>query len=161
MLSLEILSIGRLKQDAEQKLQQRYLDRLQKAGPSAGLKTISVHELPESKQTTTAKRKAEEATKLIKQISPNSQIIALDETGKLQTSKSFTSALARLRDEGTQTISFILGGPDGHDQTLISAAHQTLSLSKMTLPHGLARIILLEQLYRALTIWSGHPYHRD
>lgn len=161
MLSLEIISIGRLKQDAEQKLQQRYLERVQKVGPSVGLKTISVQELAESKQASTAKRKAEEAHKLIKQITPNSRIIALDETGKLQASKNFSNELARLRDEGTQTISFILGGPDGHDQTLLNAAHQTLSLSKMTLPHGLARIILLEQLYRALTIWSGHPYHRD
>ncbi len=161
MLSLEIISIGRLKQDAEQKLQQRYLERVQKAGPSAGLKNILVHELTESKQNTTPKRKAEEAAKLVKHISPNSRIIALDETGKLQTTKSFTADLARLRDEGTQTISFILGGPDGHDQTLLTTAHQTLSLSKMTLPHGLARIMLLEQLYRAITIWSGHPYHRD
>ncbi len=57
-------------------------------------------------------------------------------------------------------MAFLIGGPDGHAPDLVAAAHETLSLSAMTLPHGLARLILAEQIYRATTILAGHPYHR-
>lgn len=160
MLSIEIIAIGRLKPE-EAKLEARYLERLQKAGPSAGLKHIQVKECPESKQATASKRQQDETAKLVKNITPKSLIIALDETGQLQTSKNLATKLGKLKDEGQQTISFVLGGPDGHSQELKHTAHQSLSLSKLTLPHGLARILLLEQLYRTTTLWQGHPYHRD
>jgi 23S rRNA (pseudouridine1915-N3)-methyltransferase len=66
---------------------------------------------------------------------------------------------SRLRDEALD-VAFAIGGPDGHGDSLKAAAHFQLSLGRMTLPHGLARIVLTEQLYRAVTIMQGHPYHR-
>ena len=161
MLHIEILTVGRLKQDAEQTLQQRYLQRLQKAGPAQGIKTCIVKEINESKQNNAQKRCQEETTKLLSQASDQAHLIFLDERGRELTSTKFANTIKTFQLEGTQHISFIIGGPDGHDKQQLKKAQTTLSLSKLTLPHGLARIVLLEQLYRTLTIWAEHPYHRD
>lgn len=160
MLTIDIISVGKLKQNAEDKLQKRYLERLRKAGPAQGIKTFNLTELTESKQASTSRRKTEEAKKLLSKVPGAAYLIALDENGKSFTSANFAKRLLTQKDEGTQNICFVLGGPDGHDPDLLQKAQLSLSLSPMTLPHGLARIILLEQLYRSLTIWSGHPYHR-
>jgi len=85
--------------------------------------------------------------------------IALDERGRGLTSREFAAALAKWR-QGGRDIAFIVGGADGLAADIKSAADMLLSLSNMTLPHGLARVALAEQLYRAHTILSGHPYHR-
>ncbi|MEL7090050.1 MAG: 23S rRNA (pseudouridine(1915)-N(3))-methyltransferase RlmH, partial [Planctomycetota bacterium] len=76
-------------------------------------------------------------------------------------SPAFASLIQRQLDAGTSRLIFAIGGPDGHGPAIRTAAQRTLSLSKMTLPHGLARIVLSEQIYRAITILSGHPYHRS
>ena len=87
-------------------------------------------------------------------------IVALDEHGKTQSSEAFASQLARWRDDGRPAVSFVIGGADGHDPGLVAGADVTLSFSPLTWPHQLVRIMLAEQLYRATTILSGHPYHR-
>ncbi len=161
MLTLDIVTVGRLKQGAEEKLQERYLDRLQKAGPGQGIKTISIKEISESQQNTSLLRKQDEAEKLLKKTTDHAYLIALDEHGKELTSQRFAGHLKSQIEDGVQNICFLIGGPDGHDRALVKKAPLSLSLSQMTLPHGMARIILLEQLYRAFTIWSGHPYHRS
>ena len=160
MLHIEILTVGRLKQEAEQTLQQRYLQRLQQVGPAHGIKTCIVKQINESKQSSAAKRQQEETTKLLSQASDQAHLIFLDERGAERTSTKFAQTIKTIQQEGTQHISFIIGGPDGHDKQQIKQAHTTWSLSKLTLPHGLARVLLLEQLYRTLTIWADHPYHR-
>ncbi len=161
MLHIEILTVGRLKQDAEQTLQQRYLQRLQKAGPAQGIKTCIVKEINESKQSSAQKRQQEETSKLLSQANDQAHLIFLDERGSELTSTKFADKIKTIQNEGTQHISFIIGGPDGHDRQQLKKAQTTLSLSKLTLPHGLARVFLLEQLYRTLTIWADHPYHRE
>lgn len=87
------------------------------------------------------------------------RIVALDERGRTLTSEQFAAELERLRSEGDD-IAFLIGGADGLAPELKSTAAMLLSLSRMTLPHGMARVLLAEQLYRAHTISSGHPYHR-
>ena len=87
--------------------------------------------------------------------------IALDETGKQMTSLSFAAKLGRARDEGISDTAFVIGGPDGLDPAFLASASLTLSLGTMTWPHQMARIMAAEQIYRAMTILSGHPYHRD
>jgi 23S rRNA (pseudouridine1915-N3)-methyltransferase len=89
----------------------------------------------------------------------SARLVLLDERGQQATSEEFTAMIARLRDDALD-VAFALGGPDGHGDRLRKAAHLQLSLGRMTLPHGLARIVLAEQLYRAMTILQGHPYHR-
>jgi 23S rRNA (pseudouridine1915-N3)-methyltransferase len=84
----------------------------------------------------------------------------LDERGKALTSQAFASLLGKTRDDGTGTLAILIGGPDGLAPAIRQAAHVTLAFGAITLPHGLARIVLAEQLYRAATILAGHPYHR-
>ena len=88
-------------------------------------------------------------------------VIALDETGRMLTSPDFARLIAKLRDEGRKTTALLIGGADGLGRDVVDTAHLTLSFGAITLPHQLARIVLAEQLYRAATILSGHPYHRD
>ena len=161
MLAIDIVAIGRLKQEAEEKLQARYLDRIKKAGPALGLKSITMEELTEGKDSDTAIRQADEASRLLARAADNTHLVALDEKGRHFTSREFAALLQSKLDDGTPALTFALGGPDGHDATLLKSARTKLSLSKMTLPHGLARVTLLEQIYRAVTILTGHPYHRD
>lgn len=87
------------------------------------------------------------------------RVVALDEHGTALTSEQFAAAVDRWRSEGDD-VAFLIGGADGLAPELKSSAAMLLSLSRMTLPHGMARVMLAEQLYRAHTISSGHPYHR-
>ena len=89
-------------------------------------------------------------------------LVALDERGKTLTSREFADRIGAWRDGGTDDLAFVIGGPDGHGAELLGARPPcSLALGAMTWPHQLVRIMLAEQLYRAVTILSGHPYHRD
>jgi 23S rRNA (pseudouridine1915-N3)-methyltransferase len=88
-------------------------------------------------------------------------VVALDERGKTLGSEDFAQRLLRWRDDGKPALSFVIGGADGLDPAFVKAADLTLSFSPLTWPHQLVRIMLAEQLYRATTILSGHPYHRE
>jgi 23S rRNA (pseudouridine1915-N3)-methyltransferase len=87
-------------------------------------------------------------------------LICLDRSGTQLGSESFAQTLAKFRDGGAQGLAFFVGGADGLGLTASFEADFVLSLGPLTLPHGLARIVLAEQIYRAITILAGHPYHR-
>jgi 23S rRNA (pseudouridine1915-N3)-methyltransferase len=89
------------------------------------------------------------------------QLIACDERGAAMASRAFAARLAALRDDGVRHLAFAIGGADGLDRSVIGAAAQTLSFGPQTWPHALARAMLAEQVYRAVTILAGSPYHRD
>ena len=103
---------------------------------------------------------AKEAIKIAAAIPKGSRVIALDERGKDQTTQHLASPLANWRQEGVD-ITFLIGGADGLDASLKDQAHALWRLSSLTLPHAMARVLLVEQLYRAWTILQGHPYHRE
>ena len=86
-------------------------------------------------------------------------VVLLDSRGKQLTSEEFASFIESHQSRGTQMMLFAVGPADGFSETALQIANQLLSLGKMTLPHELARVVLLEQLYRAFTILKGHPYH--
>ena len=86
-------------------------------------------------------------------------LILFDSRGDLLTSEQFAQLLGRLRDDGAQRIVFAIGPADGWSEAAGARAHKNLSFGRMTLPHELARAVLAEQVYRALTILAGHPYH--
>ena len=101
--------------------------------------------------------KGEEAVLLAR--SAGSYRVVLDASGKLWTSQDFARFWQRSRDEGSRSISFCVGGADGFSQPFRREADLLLSLSPLTMPHELARVVLLEQIYRALTLRAGHAYH--
>lgn len=90
---------------------------------------------------------------------PAAQLILADSRGETLTSEEFASLLARLRDDGAQRILLAIGPADGWSALARTRAQRTLSFGRITLPHELARAVLAEQIYRALTILAGHPYH--
>lgn len=159
-MRLVIAAIGKLKDDGETVLVGRYRERIAAIGPSLGFQDIVIHETAESKKPNPGQRKEEEAQALLKGIEPAAALVALDERGSNLTSEAFSKTMTQLRDDGIASLRFVIGGPDGLDPDIQKKARLTLSLSPMTLPHGLARVVLLEQIYRALTIAAGHPYHR-
>ncbi len=159
-MRLTVLAVGRLKSGPEQELCKRYEKRLDATGRAVALGPLQTLELTESRSDATAQRKADEAERLLKSIDDQTVVIALDEHGKHMTSEQFAAWIGRQRDDGAQHMAFIVGGPDGHGETVLERATLKLSLSALTMPHGLARVHLFEQLYRAATILSGHPYHR-
>ncbi|MBL6957580.1 MAG: 23S rRNA (pseudouridine(1915)-N(3))-methyltransferase RlmH, partial [Rhodospirillales bacterium] len=87
--------------------------------------------------------------------------VVLDETGKNLGSRAFAEKLSRWRDDGRRDAAFLIGGADGHDGAVLKAADLVLSFGSLTWPHMLVRGMLAEQLFRAQSILSGHPYHRD
>jgi 23S rRNA (pseudouridine1915-N3)-methyltransferase len=157
-MKISILAVGRLKSGAEQTQFNRYYDLFNASARNLGITPLSIIEIGESRAATPELRKEDEAEELLAKLGRN-RLIVLDEGGKEVTSYEFTAMFSRLRDEALD-VAFAIGGPDGHGESLKSAAHFQLSLGRMTLPHGLVRIVLTEQLYRAVTIMQGHPYHR-
>jgi len=103
---------------------------------------------------------AKEAIKISAAIPKGARVIALDERGKDQTTQQLATQLANWRQEGID-IAFLIGGADGLDASLKENAQALWRLSSLTLPHAMARVLLVEQLYRAWTILQGHPYHRE
>ena len=159
-MRLTIAAIGRMKAGPERELAARYLDRLAKSGAPLGLDYAGLVEQPESRGGSVAERKRDEAVRLTAALPEKTGLVVLDETGKILSSEAFADDLARLRDEGLRDLALLIGGPDGIDPDLRGQARLVLSLGRMTWPHQIARILLAEQLYRATTILSGHPYHR-
>lgn len=160
-MKLTILCVGRLKDDAEAAIVARYFERLSQMGAQLGLGPATVIDLPESRARTAAERKQAEAGALRQRIPPGARIFVLDERGRTLTSVEFSEKLREIRDYGAKSLCIIIGGPDGLDPNFVREADQAISFGRMTLPHGLARAVLAEQLYRALTIIAGHPYHRE
>ena len=158
-MRLSIAAIGRMKAGPERELVARYLDRAIGGGKPLALTGFDVIELPESRASSSASRKADEA-KALRAALPEGIVVALDERGKSIGSEAFSALIARWRDDGRPAASFIIGGADGLDPTFVAAADMTLSFSPLTWPHQMVRIMLAEQLYRTTTILSGHPYHR-
>ena len=159
-MRIGLFAVGRLKAGPEKDLAARYLERLAKAGPAIGLEFSRVVEVAESRAANAATRKREEAGMLEKALPEGAVLILLDERGKALDSEAFATMISQYRDNGKRDLMVAVGGADGLDPALYDRADATLCLGKMTWPHQLVRILIAEQLYRAVTILSGHPYHR-
>ena len=122
------------------------------------LETIAIAD--RRKAATPARAKAAEADKLLAKLKPAEQVILLDETGRQFTSRELSKRVGDWQAAGAD-VAFIIGGPDGVSDEVFRRANMTWSLSLLTLPHGLARVLFAEQLYRAWSLTTGHPYHRD
>lgn len=159
-MRITLFAVGRLKTGPEKDLASRYLDRFAKAGPAVGLELAKLVEVQESRASNSDTRKREEAAALEKALPEGAILVLLDERGKTLDSQAFSDAIGRFRDNGKRDMILAIGGADGLDPELRAGADLVLNLGTMTWPHQLVRILIAEQLYRAVTILSGHPYHR-
>ncbi|MBB4351372.1 23S rRNA (pseudouridine(1915)-N(3))-methyltransferase RlmH [Aliirhizobium cellulosilyticum] len=159
-MRITLFAVGRLKAGPEKDLASRYLDRFAKAGPAVGLELAKLVEVQESRASNADTRKREEAGVLEKALPEGAILVLLDERGKTLDSQAFSDAVGRYRDNGKRDMMLAIGGADGLDPELRARADLVLNLGTMTWPHQLVRILIAEQLYRAVTILSGHPYHR-
>lgn len=156
-----VFAVGRMKSGPERELAERYFDRFANVAPPLGLEFGGVIEAAESRARDADQRKREESAKLSEALGAGNPLILLDERGKSLSSPDFAAMIARHRDGGARAMTLAIGGADGHAEESRQKAQMVISLGAMTFPHQLMRILIAEQLYRAATILSGHPYHRE
>ncbi len=159
-MRLIVLAIGRMKAGPERELFERYTKRLDAISQSVGLSPVEWREFDESRARAPAARQTAEANTLLDAVPKGAWLAVLDERGAGITSVKWAEEIARARDGATPAYAVIIGGPDGLDLPLRDAARSRIGFGAMTWPHQLVRVMAAEQLYRAATILSGHPYHR-
>jgi 23S rRNA (pseudouridine1915-N3)-methyltransferase len=159
-MRVSIAAVGRLKQGAERDLAERYAKRAGEAGRALGFSLIDVVEIRESRNRDPERRMIEESIALANAIPDGSAIVLLDRRGKNLDSGQLAAQLQRWQSSGRGAAMFLIGGPDGLAGSLQDRATLQLAFGTATWPHQLVRIMLLEQLYRSMTILAGHPYHR-
>ena len=148
-----IAAVGRLRDAQSRALFDLYAGRL--SWP------VVVREVELKRTLASDAAKAEEARLLLDAIGEKATIVALDEHGADLTSTAFADRIRTWRDDGVSELAFAIGGADGHGPALLKRAAATVAFGRMTWPHRLARVMLIEQVYRAQQIIAGHPYHRE
>ncbi|KOX55984.1 MULTISPECIES: 23S rRNA (pseudouridine(1915)-N(3))-methyltransferase RlmH [Methylobacterium] len=160
-MRLILAAVGRLKAGPERELASRYRDRAAQLGRGLGFATCDSIEIAESRARRALDRCAEEAAALTGHMPSGGVLVAYDERGRADIgSEALAERVAAWRDAARPALVVAIGGPDGLDASIRTKAELILSFGAATLPHGLVRVLALEQLYRSLTILSGHPYHR-
>jgi len=160
-MRLLLVCVGRSKAGPERDLAGRYIERAAAAGRAIGFSGVELREIAESRAARPDDRKRDEAKAIRGLLPPSIKVIALDENGKQLTSLGLAAELGRARDAAVAGTAFVIGGPDGLETTFLASVSLTLGFGTLTWPHQLARIMAAEQIYRAMTILSGHPYHRE
>jgi 23S rRNA (pseudouridine1915-N3)-methyltransferase len=155
-----IAAVGRLKQGPERELAASYRKRVEATGRAFGLRAIEVIEIRESRAQDVERRRIEESIAIADVIPDGAVVIVLDGRGENLDSEALAGLLREWRAEDRAAVCFIIGGADGLAPSLLARAQFKLAFGKATWPHQLVRIMLLEQIYRAATMLSGHPYHR-
>ncbi len=159
-MNITIISVGKIKEKHMKQGIDEYLKRL-----SAYTK-INILELPDEKapenlsHTQMQQIKKKEGDRILDKIHPDAYVIALAIEGKQASSEQFAERLGRLSASGKNSVVFVIGGSLGLSDEVMKRADEALSFSKMTFPHQLMRLILVEQVYRAFRILRGEPYHK-
>jgi 23S rRNA (pseudouridine1915-N3)-methyltransferase len=159
-MNLGIISIGKLKNSPLLELQNDYKKRILKLGKNIGINNLQIKEGLISKKNSIDARKIEESEFFEKNLSKESYNIFLDETGDQCNSFEVSELLSNKLMDSPEMV-FFIGGPDGFKKEILSQSDKVISFGRVTWPHMLLRIMLLEQLYRAVTIIKNHPYHRN
>ncbi len=155
-MRVTVCAVGRLRAGPERLLTDDYYDRFTRTGRPVGLTFAGEVEVEDKKNL----GMGAEGDLLARALPAAAVLVTLDERGKVLTSPDFAAQLARWRDGGRQDVAFVIGGADGIDPSLRARADFSLSFGAMVWPHMLVRVMLAEQLYRAVTILGGGPYHR-
>jgi 23S rRNA (pseudouridine1915-N3)-methyltransferase len=151
-MNLTIIAVGRMKKGPERSLWDGYAKRLRWP-----LKLIEV----EAKNLNSVEKiKRKEAELLLSRVPKTSVLVALDQNGLAVSSVDFSKKIGKWQDNGMNNLALVVGGSDGLDKSVLDKAQLSISLGRMTWPHMMARIMLLEQLYRTQCILNRHPYHK-
>ncbi len=152
-MNIQILGIGKVKEPYYREGMEEFLKRL------SGYSSVEIREVP--KERSEREPDKEKAYSSLRKTHLKADIrVALEEGGQQKTSQELASWLGDVIKDGVGRVSFLLGGPHGLCKSAIDDSNMRLSLSAMTLPHQMARLLLVEQLYRAFTILRGEPYHK-
>jgi len=157
-MKINLLTVGKTTDQQMIKLQDEYQNRLKFYIP---FESSVIPELKNTKKLSVAEQKEKEADLILKQIENSDDVILLDDKGKQYTSIGFSEFLQKKMNTGNKRTVFVVGGPYGFSQRIYDRANGLLSLSTMTFSHQMVRLIFLEQLYRAMTIIKGEPYHHE
>ena len=160
-MRIAIVCVGRLKVGLERELFGRYFQRLSDSVRGVGIASVDLREIDESRARRPEDRREQEASAILAAAPAASALIALDERGSSLTSAEWAADIARARDASHPLYAVVIGGPDGLSRSIRDRADRIISFGGMTWPHQLVRAMTAEQLYRAITILAGHPYHRS
>lgn len=159
-MSISIIAVGKMKEKPFRAMADEYLKRLSRFGKT---EEIELPDLPEPTASSAAIEKQikdKEGEMILAKIKPTDYVIALTIPGKQWDSPGLSRHIEELMDRGQSSMVFVIGGSLGLSDAVIARANEQLSMSKMTFPHQLARVMLLEQLYRAMKIRAGERYHK-
>ena len=159
-MRLALIGVGRLKSGPERELFDRYFKRLADLARLQGISGVDLREVEEGRARRAEDRQAEEARAILAAAPKGAWLALLDERGAAMTSAQWAAEIGKARDAAAPAYAVVIGGPDGLDPALRAQARTILAFGAMTWPHQLVRVMAGEQLYRALSILGGHPYHR-
>jgi 23S rRNA (pseudouridine1915-N3)-methyltransferase len=157
-MKITLLQTGKTTDKHISELVDLYSNRIKKY---MGFEIITIPDVKNTKNMPVQEQKAKEATKIIQSVTDDDYIILLDERGKELRTLEFSGVLEKMFFLPKKRIVFIIGGPWGFSEAVYKRADYKMSLSKMTYPHQLVRLLFLEQLYRVFTIIKGEPYHHE
>ncbi|MDZ4169768.1 MAG: 23S rRNA (pseudouridine(1915)-N(3))-methyltransferase RlmH [Coriobacteriia bacterium] len=155
-MRITIIAVGRLKERFWAEAVDEYLKRLRSY---ADVRVVEVADRDPSRGGE-ARAVGDEGVDVLKAIRPDDHVIALDVRGRSLDSVAFSEEISRHGVEGRSSLAFVIGGSHGLAPSVLERADSRLSLGPLTLPHNLARVVLVEQLYRAFRIARGEPYHK-
>lgn len=156
-MNITIRAAGLLKSGPERTLIDDYLGRARVIGRNIGFPDISESAV----DTRAAKSRSAETETILSITKPGGVLVVLDERGKALTSRQMATQIANWRDDGVRNLVIAIGGADGFEPSALPAGAVKWQLGKPTWPHKLVRVMITEQVYRALSILAGTPYHRD
>lgn len=157
-MKIKLIYVGKTSKRFLEDGEKEYTKRVKRYVP---FETIELPDIKNAKKRSEDEIKNLEAETILKNIKPNDVVILLDEKGKEMTSVKFSKYVQKQFNSGSQGLVFVIGGPYGFSDSVYERANDKLSLSKLTFSHQMIRMFFIEQLYRALTILKGEPYHHE
>ena len=157
-MKIKLLTVGKTTNPHLIKLQEEYQNRLKYY---ILFELTMIPELKNTKSLSISEQQEKEADLILKQLETNDEVILLDENGKQHTSVGFSEFISKKMLASHKRMIFVVGGPYGFSERVYRRANGKISLSAMTFSHQMIRLIFVEQLYRALTILKGEPYHHE
>ncbi len=159
-MSMTVMAMGKMKEKPYRQMADEYLKRLSRFGRFEEIELPDLPEPANSSEAIEQQLRSREGEMMLSRLKPNDYVIALTIPGKMMDSPALARHLEDLMTRGESSIVFVVGGSLGLGDAVVARANEELSMSKMTFPHQLARVMLLEQLYRAMKIRAGERYHK-